>query len=224
MPLPPKPSRNSGSLPPMSPATKPEPMISSTASSEAMKAPTSVSPTSSVVTGQTNSPALSAISSLDNSRARLRAVVLALRSQVRNPSIIDGFLSCLSPQTAIDGRLPFTAKRVMTVADKTMCLHNTLAHAILTWGAESRGEPSQPNTHLDLLEAIVKTGFKHYGAYPLERNSAIMVLRTAEEEKKIREERFVKQEKALEAKAKIREDAFDGKDPAEGGLGSGDAQ
>lgn len=144
-------------------------------------------------------------------RARLRAVIVKLRTQVKNPAMLDAFLSGnLSPVTAIDGRLPFTPVKVITIPNKTMCLHNILGWAVLKWGFLARNEDGNPghlNPELELLERIADTkgGFKVWGAYPKDRNSAIHVLRTAVEEKKIREDRAAAQEKALEQKLKIRD-------------------
>lgn len=151
---------------------------------------------------------------ISETNARIRRVILRLRSQVKNPSILDQFLSNLTRLTAIDGRLPFSPKKVVTVANKTMCLHNEVAYAILQWGAEARNEsPSVQNDHLALLEKIAESGFKIWGAYPKDRNSAIHVLRTVTEEKALRDSRATAQEKALERKANHREAELSGKVP-----------
>jgi hypothetical protein len=138
-------------------------------------------------------------------KERLRKVILKLRTQVRNPSILDAFLSNLNPVTAIDGRLPFTPKKVVTTANKTLCLHNAIAHAVLSWGKLARGEAEEPNPDLVLVEKIAETGFAKWGAYPKDRNSAIHVLRTATEEKQIRADRANATARALEMKANTRD-------------------
>lgn len=143
-------------------------------------------------------------------RDRLRTVILSLRKQVKNPAMLDAFLSNLNPVTAIDGRLPFTPHRVVTVANKTMLLHNALSKAVVSWGHLARGEdeegnPEHLNPNLVLLEQVAASGFQKWGAYPKDRNSTIHVLRTAVEEAKIRKDRAVAQERALEAKARVRD-------------------
>jgi hypothetical protein len=143
-------------------------------------------------------------------RDEIKAAILTLRNQVKNPSILDGFLSCLSPQTSIDGRFPFTPTRVITVQDKTMLLHNLVAHAIQEWGWVIRGEKEtmDPVPHRTLTE-IAKAGFAKYGAYPKERNSVIFVLRTVDEERKLLSDRAAAQERALEMKANQRAGGLD---------------
>lgn len=135
---------------------------------------------------------------------RLRKCILSLRSQVKNPSIMDSFLSCLSTVTAIDGRLPFTPKKVVTVQDKAMLVHNLAAHAIIDWGILARKEGEPTCDRLVELENVVQIGFANIWAYPRERNSAIYVLRTLAEEKALHADRAAANEKALEMKSKIR--------------------
>lgn len=153
-------------------------------------------------------------------RDRLRKVIIALARQVKNRVIMDQFLGCVNPVTSVDGRLPFTPARVVTVEDKTMVLHNLIGHAILKWGRLARGESEETNPELVEVETIAAKGFKNFGAYPKDKNSVIHVLRTVEEERKIRVARRAAGEKALEMKARIRERG-DGKDTEEGGLGEG---
>lgn len=139
---------------------------------------------------------------VDNVKLRLKAVIFGLRKQVRNPSIIDGFLSCLSPATAIDGRMPFTPRPIIVIPDKSMLLHNALGNAVLAWGKFARNEVAEMvTTDLALLETIIRTGFAKYGAYPKDRNGAIHVLRSVDEERAIRKDRAAATERALEAKA-----------------------
>src|SRR5579864_5207098 len=117
---------------------------------------------------------------------RLRKCILSLRTQVKNPVIMDQFLCCLSTVTAIDGRLPFTPKRVVTTQDKLMLIHNLIAKSIIDWGVMARKEWAEPDPisiHLVELERIVGIGFDKIFAYPKDRNSAIYVLRTFAEEK-----------------------------------------
>lgn len=132
---------------------------------------------------------------------RLRALIFKLIRQVRDRSVLDQFLTCLSPATAIDGRLPFTPRHAITTENRVMLLHNTLAHAILKWGMLARGEGDPVNTELQQLETVAATGFQQYGAFPKERNSAIMVLRTVAEERAVREKRA----KAAETAQAMRE-------------------
>lgn len=148
---------------------------------------------------------------------RLRKCILALATQVKNRSIVDGFLSCLNPGTAIDGRTPFTAKSVVTIQDRQMLLHNLMAHAVLAWGRLARGETTEANPHLAELERIIGTidvsgvtgksirGFHAFFAFPKDKNSVIYVLRTESEERKIRKDRAAAAERALEAKTRILE-------------------
>lgn len=144
------------------------------------------------------------IARVKDEQTRLRKCILALRNQVKNPSIMDQFLSCLSTVTAVDGRLPFTPKKVVIAQDKAMLVHNLVAHAIIAWGVLARKEGEPTCDRLVELERVVQVGFANIWAYPKERNSAIYVLRTLEEEKKLHADRTSSQEKALEMKAKTR--------------------
>jgi hypothetical protein len=157
---------------------------------------------------------------MKDQQTRIRRCILLLRNQVKNPSILDQFLSCLSTSTAIDGRLPFTPVRVICTPDKSMLLHNIVGHAILQWGANARKENDNLNPHIAELEQIVTNGLALYGAYPKERNSAIHVLRLVSDERKLVADRATAQEKALEMKANQRAGGLDdGEDTkeAEGG-------
>lgn len=144
---------------------------------------------------------------------RLRLVILALRRQVKNTTMLDRLLPCVNPVTSTLDRLPFTPQRVVTEENKTKLLHNHVAQAIWAWGKLARGEvplialagsvnPVYDSMHLDLIERVAATGFKNWGAYPKDRNGAIHVLRTVAEERSIREERAAAQAKSLEAKAR----------------------
>ncbi len=183
------------------------PNSSSESSTSITTVPDSLSNTSSEPTSDQSVPPVDPAVRIKDEQERIRKAILALRTQVRNPVIMDGFLCCLSPQTSIDGRMPFTPKRAITTQDRAMLLHNLVGHAILAWGVLARGEPNiskDANPWLAELEQIVRIGFKDYGAYPKERNSAIYVLRTVADERKLYADRSAAQEKALEMKANIR--------------------
>lgn len=141
---------------------------------------------------------------IKDQKERLRIAILALRKQVRNPAALDSFLGCLTPAMAFDGRLPFTPRPVITAPDKAMVLYNLLGNAILMWGKLARDEKIEGNgeLHLQEIEKIAANNFRNYWAYPKERNSAVMVLRTLAEEKEIRTARVVAAEAVLDAKAK----------------------
>lgn len=147
---------------------------------------------------------------IKDERDRLRASILALRKQVHNPSVLDDFLSCLTPATSVDGRMPFTPRPVITVVDRQMLLHNILGHAIIKWGRLARGEANETNPELVQLEQVAATGFTQYGAYPRDKNGVIRTLRTVAEERAIRKQWAEAAEKALERKAAIREQREDG--------------
>jgi hypothetical protein len=136
-------------------------------------------------------------------RLRLRWTILELRRQVRNSSMLDAFLSCLTPTMAIDGRLPFTPSKLVTVEDRSTLIHNTLALAILKWGELARGEKNETNPELAFIDEVATVGLDKYGAFPKERNSPIYVLRTYEEEKQLRAKREAAQERALDMKARM---------------------
>jgi len=136
-------------------------------------------------------------------KTRLSNLIFALGKQLRDRSIMDSFLGNLSGVTAIDGRLPFTPRNVITTQNRVMLLHNLMAHAVIKWGILARGEGEPANPELDLLEEVAKNGFVNYGAWPKDRNSAIMVLRTATEERAIREKWRNASDRALEMKSKI---------------------
>jgi len=131
---------------------------------------------------------------------RLRKVVLALRTQTRQPAVIDQFLACLNPVTSVEGRMPVTPQRVITLPNRMMVVTNMLAHAIIKWGRLARGEDAEANHELDQLERVVLIGFLKFGAFPKDRNSAIHVLRTVAEEKQIRLDRAAAKEKVEQAR------------------------
>lgn len=137
-------------------------------------------------------------------RARLLAVLNKLRIQVTNPTRIDKCVSCLSPETAVDGRLPFTVPNVITIPSVNDLLNSLIGKAILAWGVLARKEGNPTNPHLVKLEEIAEKGVRKYGAYPVERNSTIHTLRTVQEELEVRQKRAEAEEKALEAKAEAR--------------------
>lgn len=132
-------------------------------------------------------------------RLRLRWTILELRRQVQNPSMLDALLSCLTPTMAVEGRLPFTPTKLVLVEDRSTLVHNILALAILKWGELARGEKNETNPELAFIEEVATKGLKNYGAFPLERNSPIYVLRTIEEERSLRAKRQAAQERALDA-------------------------
>lgn len=156
---------------------------------------------------------------------RLRKVVMALRTQTRQPALIDQFLACLNPVTSIEGRMPVTPQRVITIPNRMMVVTNMLAHAIIKWGKMARGEDAQINYELDQLERIVLIGFLKFGAFPKDRNSAIHILRTVAEEKQIRLDRAAAKERVEQAREsrqlekEIEQDATRGE-----GAGVGDVE
>lgn len=145
---------------------------------------------------------------IDADRARIREVIMLLRKQVQNPIRLDKCLSCLMPTTAVDGRLPFVVSKVVTKPLKIEILNSLLGRAIIKWGELARGEKNEINPELVELERIAEAGWKNFGAYPIERNSVIHVLRTVPEERTIRQKWADAADRALELKATIREKEF----------------
>lgn len=152
-------------------------------------------------------------------RDRLRKVCLSLRQQTTNPRVYDDMLSCITPISAVDGRLPVTVQRVITVDNKHNLVLNHLARAVLAWGTYARagGEGTYDTADLDLLEKVAAKGVKYYGAYPKDRNSIIHVLRTVGEEREVRVARHAASERALALK--FPEKVDNGEDKAEGDVG-----
>ena len=142
---------------------------------------------------------------ITNERLRIRWCILELRKQIKNVSVLDALLGCLTPAMAVDGRLPFTPCKLVLVEDRNTLVHNTLALAILKWGAFARGEKNGDNPELDFIESVATNGLRHYGAFPKERNSPVYVLRTVNEERVLRAKRAAAQERALEMKSRMRD-------------------
>lgn len=137
-------------------------------------------------------------------KERIRLAIRALRSQVQNAATLDQLAGCLNPVTSIDGRLPFTPRPVMVTPNRVAIIENMIALAIIEWGTLARGEGESADLEKRIasIEAVANQGLGNYFAYPIERNSAIQVLRTKAQQDELIAAREKAQEAALERKVR----------------------
>jgi hypothetical protein len=138
-------------------------------------------------------------------RDRVRAVVNYLRNNAPDTgarSRMDNLLSFINPVTSRPERMPVTPERVITQPDRWRILENTVVLAIIEYGQFARGETAEPTfPALLLLERVMGTGIKKFGAYPKERNSVIHVLRSVDEQRQHIADTQARAEKAMSMKA-----------------------
>lgn len=134
---------------------------------------------------------------------RIRDVLVKLGKQgdSTNRAIMDRLLGCANPAMSHPDRLPLSPTKIVVRPSRSAILQNHVANAIVNYGLFARGEVKENNTtDLETLEAIAAGHYKNFAACPREPNSAVFVLRTPTEHRKLVSDWTAKKEAAFNKK------------------------
>lgn len=134
---------------------------------------------------------------------RIRDVLVKLGKQgdSTNRAIMDRLLGCANTAMSHPDRLPVTPMKIVVRPSRSAILQNHVANAIVNYGLFARGETTTNDTaDLVALEAIAAGHYKNFAACPKEPNSAVFVLRTPAEHRKLVSDWNAKKEAAFNKK------------------------